>query len=492
MIEKRNSIANYAGLVITTSIILVVSPIYLNLLGAESYGLIGFFAMISTWLGLVDLGMSPTLSREISISKAKKNFIDFRKLLRSFELIFLIISIIFICISFFVSKIIATDWTTLNTLSISTVNTCLIYMSLIVAIRWFASLYRSGVIGLEDQVWLNMLNISINSLSYFGYLFILIFYSTDIVIFFQFQLLFSLTSLAFISRRLYSKISTKKEFNFLYFDTKQVLRVLPFASGIAYTTFLWIIVSEIDKLIFSYTLTLEDYGIFMILMILTSGISLLSSPITKALLPRMTYLKSKNEISKFLMLYLKNTRNVAFITFSVAITFSIYSEELVMAWTGNIEAAKMANDVLIWYAIGNCLISINGMQYLIQVAHGNLRLHITSTTLSAILQAPLIIYFAINYGLIEASKCWFAFRLLWFFIYIPIVHNKFHKEILIRWYLVVFYVFSVVTFFSFIFHKLNLMELFSVFMPQFFALLSLGLLLLLLCFATHQFFKKLI
>lgn len=489
MVEKRNTIANYIGLISTTLILLFVSPIYLNLLGGEAYGLIGFFAMITTWLGLLDLGMSPTLSREISLSRVTENYEDFRKLLRSFELVFLIISILFLIVVYFGSNLIVSNWINFDGLSASIVRESIILMSLIVAVRWFSSLYRSGVIGFEDQVWLNKLNILVNISSYFGFLFFLFYYSASIVMFFQFQLFFALISMFFLSRRIYQKIPTSEKINLLHFDKTQVLRVLPFASGIAYTTLLWILVSEIDKLIFSYTLSLSEFGIFMILMLLTSGISLLSSPITKAILPRMTYLKRKNEINKFLTVYLKNTRNIAFITFSIAIIFTLYSEELVIAWTHNADAAKMAKEILVWYAIGNCLISINGMQYLIQVAHGNLRLHVLSTTLSALIQPPLIIFFAVNYGLIEASKCWFAFRLIWFFIYIPIVHFKFHRDIIIKWYSEVFYVLTVVSFFSFSIYQLNLIENFSTILHPFVALILIGLILLMACFACHKAIK---
>ena len=44
----------------------VFVPVYIHYLGIESYGLIGLFALLQAWLTLLDMGMTPTLSREMA------------------------------------------------------------------------------------------------------------------------------------------------------------------------------------------------------------------------------------------------------------------------------------------------------------------------------------------------------------------------------------------------------------------------------------------
>jgi O-antigen/teichoic acid export membrane protein len=39
-------------------------PLYLKYMGAEAYGLIGFFSMIQVWFAILDMGLSPTVARE--------------------------------------------------------------------------------------------------------------------------------------------------------------------------------------------------------------------------------------------------------------------------------------------------------------------------------------------------------------------------------------------------------------------------------------------
>jgi len=42
-------------------------PLYIKYLGVEAYGLIGIFAILQSMLALLDMGMKPTLSRELSL-----------------------------------------------------------------------------------------------------------------------------------------------------------------------------------------------------------------------------------------------------------------------------------------------------------------------------------------------------------------------------------------------------------------------------------------
>src|SRR5690606_31711516 len=61
----------------------------------------------------------------------------------------------------------------------------------------------------------------------------------------------------------------------------------------------------------------------------------------------------------------------------------------------------------------------------LQNAFGQLRLHVIGSTISAVIQVPLIFYAAFNYGAEGAGVAWFVFRVIWFFIWTPVIHMKF-------------------------------------------------------------------
>ena len=66
MSVRRNAIANFVGQGWTALIGLAFIPIYIRLLGIEAYGLVGVFAVLQSWLAILDLGLTPTLSREMA------------------------------------------------------------------------------------------------------------------------------------------------------------------------------------------------------------------------------------------------------------------------------------------------------------------------------------------------------------------------------------------------------------------------------------------
>jgi len=60
---KPNIVANYVGNAWNALMNLAFVPLYVEYLGTEAYGVIGISAVVGTFLSLLDLGLSPMLSR---------------------------------------------------------------------------------------------------------------------------------------------------------------------------------------------------------------------------------------------------------------------------------------------------------------------------------------------------------------------------------------------------------------------------------------------
>ena len=85
---KRNLIANYLGQVWNPLMGLAFVPLYFKYLGIEAYGLIGLFALLQAYLSLLDMGMTPTLSREMArFTGGSRSAQSIRDLLCSIEII---------------------------------------------------------------------------------------------------------------------------------------------------------------------------------------------------------------------------------------------------------------------------------------------------------------------------------------------------------------------------------------------------------------------
>src|SRR3990172_7347981 len=119
---KRNIVANFGGNIWTGLMGLVFVPLYIHFLGIEAYGLIGIFATILAVFGLLDMGLSATLNREVArlsvqVGKAQ----EMRDLLRTLEIPYWLVGLLISLIGVVFSPFIAYRWVNVETLSPKTV-----------------------------------------------------------------------------------------------------------------------------------------------------------------------------------------------------------------------------------------------------------------------------------------------------------------------------------------------------------------------------------
>jgi O-antigen/teichoic acid export membrane protein len=409
-------------------------------LGEEAYGLIGFFTLMQIWFNILDMGLSPAFGREVSSSRAsQKSFDNVNKILRSIESYFFLLSIIIISMIFIFKDRLALEWINAEQLSIESISYCLVIMAIMVGIRWFSILYKSGINGLEDQLWLNVIIVGITSIKFFGSLFVIMFISNDIELFFSYQLIIHIIELALLMYRFYSKsIKTKLNSIFFSLDYKAIKKIFPFAISIAYSTGIWIVIRQLDKLLLSNILSLKEFGYMSLVSLVSSSLTAISTPLFLAMIPRMILQNSMGNVDKVMSMYLNMSEIIVWLVGSLAAIFYLFSKEIFFILTDNIEAAIWCSEVLPWYVLGSSIIVLGSCQYYLQNIFGNLRLYVIGSTVALFLEVPLSYYITSNYGAVGAGKLWFIFSLIWFFLLTPIVHKKYIFVIRFKWFVRLF------------------------------------------------------
>ena len=426
----KNTIANYIGQIYTIAIGIVMLPFYLKYLGAEAYGLVGFFTMLQAWVILLDFGLAGTLSRETAKLKNKEDgLLELKQLLRSVEAVYSGI-VFFIVIAIYLSSSwITSNWLSISELSTDTVVYSIQLMGIMIGVRWFVSLYRGGIIGFEYQVWLNIYNIIIATLKFVGAFLLIKYISNDIFYFFIYQMGIALLEYLIIRHKLYSLLPNT---DFLMPTITAIKDVAPFALSLAYTSGIWVLFTQLDKLMLSHYIPLKEYGYFTLVVLASSIIMQLSGPLSQAILPRMTALLSSNKELEMLKLYHYGTQLISIIVFSLVGIITFFPYELLYAWTGDCEASAWASPILVWYVLGNGILAIGAFQYYLQFAHGNLKYHVKMNTLFPLITLPIILYAVINYGAMGAGVAWFMVQLIGFLVWPPFIHSKFapgiHKD----------------------------------------------------------------
>lgn len=421
---KRNVVANYASQIYVTLVGLIMVPIYLRFMGAEAYGLVGFFGMLQGLLQLMDLGLSATLSREVTCYRAggltEKQL---NALLRSLTAFFVCIAFLTAIAIWLMSDWIAVSWLQTQALPRGILAKCLTFMGLAAALRWIAGLYRSILVGWERQVWLGGYSIVVATIRYVGVLAVFLWVDVDPLTFFSFQLLVAVGELLIIWWEAGSLLSGARAWP--SFDFEPLRAMWRFSGALAFCTVVWIFVTHADKLVLSKTLTLADYGYFTLAMTVANAINMVSAPVSSTLMPRLTYLAAQGDSAGHDKLYRNATQWVSLIVWPTASIIAFFAEPLLLVWTKNSIAAKQAAPVLFWYVLGNAFLCLGAFQFYVQFARGKLRLHMIGNAIFVVVLIPGVLWASINYGAVGAGRMWFSENLLFFLVWTWVVHRRF-------------------------------------------------------------------
>jgi len=422
---KNNVIANYFGHIYAIFIGIFMLPFYLFYLGAEAYGLVGFFTMLTSIMMMLEMGLSSALSREIASLKDKKDGLyKIKELMLSVELLFLVISSVSIIIIFLSNSLFVNRWLNINELSLETVENSIYMMGIIIGIRYFLGLYRATLIAFEYQVWLNVYKAVMLTLKFVGGFLLVKYISNDIELFFLYQLILAIIEIVVLKYKSHSFYANIKKVTASMLAIK---KIVPMSLGIAYTSSIWILFTQLDKLLLSHYIPLKEYGYFALVVVVSNAIMQLSGPLSQAFLPRMVSLLSNNKYNEMIDLYHNGTKIISILIISIGTIVSYFSYELLYSWTGDMDASVWASDVLRWYTLGNVILAISAFQYYLQYVYGNLSYHIKFNTIFPLIVLPVMFYFVSNYQAIGAAYTWFVIQLITFFIWPPFIHQKFIK-----------------------------------------------------------------
>lgn len=479
---KYNVVANFVGQIYTMAIGVLILPLYLKYLGSEQYGLIAFFTMLTSLMMLLDAGITPTITRESA--RESQNKVGLKSTLRVVELIIFPLIIFSSGVVVFFSDRIANHWINFKEIPSDDVITCIKCMALIASLRWAITIYKGVLMGLEQQVWVNVYNTASTTMRTIIILFIIVQFKVDIVFYFLYQIVLSCIELFIV----YIKLLKETGFKTKSYPTVKILkRIFPFLLSTGFTTLSWSLFVQSDKILLSGILPLDEYGYYIIVVAVSGVIMKFSTPFTQAILPRMTSLVSRGKDNEMLYIYRKSSRTVAFLVCPISGMISLYSTELLYAWSGDLDFASWGGAILQLYVLGTAMIAINSFQYYIQYAVGNLSFHVKYNFYLPLVGIPTLYFFVKEFGALGAAYSLLVIQCLTFIFWNKKVHDYFYQGLHIKWVLVDILPYVLTTSICLlIYHKIKIdligLEPFSILL----CLVSLGIIVLIINLLVYK------
>ncbi len=432
MLNKLNIFVSYSSQLYVAILSIAIIPIYAKYLGVEAYGLIGFSLMLQAVALIFDMGLAQTFMRETARTQATKSLQKSAlELLHSSEWFFLLFSFVFISTFTLFNEWLSINWLQANELSHSIIQKSLFLIAITACFRWFINFYRSGLFGYGDHIWVNLINIGISSVKYLGVLPCIVIFNFGIIEFFFYQMLVGLLEAILYRFRLYSLANmnftlTPPRLSLLW-NYRHILGPIIFASWV------WITMTQLDKLLLSHWLDLENYGYYSLAIAVAGVILLLSAPLNQLLQPQLTILAEAGKRKEMIDLYRLASQILTASFMTMASLVAFFAEPILFFWSGNQNVASLSADTLFWYVLGNAVAALLTLPYMLQFAIGNLRLHTIGNAIFALCWLPAIAWAAYTYGGTGAGIIWLSGNILFLIIWTNIVYKHLFPELYLKW-----------------------------------------------------------
>lgn len=408
-------------------------PIYIYYLGIEAWGLISFMTILQAWLTLLDMGLTPTLSREMARFQAGAHSAQsIRDLLRSLEVVYGVVAIAVVVIVWITAPWVARNWLRAEHISTATVAQSIGMMGLVLAARMAEQVYRGAIQGLHRQVWLNGAQSVLATLRWAGAAGLLAWVEASIEVFFLWQGVVSLLSVAILVRQTYYWLPPIERA--ARFDWGALVRIRSFAGGMAATTLLTLLLTQVDKLLLSKLVSLEDFGYYTLAASAAGTLYFLVSPIVIAISPRLTGLVAQTDEQALRNLYQSASQWLTVILIPAALMMAAFAEPLLYVWTDNRSLSREVAPLLALLAIGTLFNGFMHIPYAMQLAHGWTSFAVRINSIAVVVIVPAILWAVPRYGALGAAWVWLLLNASYVLICIHFMHRRLLPEEKWRWY----------------------------------------------------------
>jgi O-antigen/teichoic acid export membrane protein len=434
-IVRRNIIANAAGSGWGLLISLAAVPFYIRFLGIESYGLIGFFLSLTAIFALLDLGMRATLNRSLArLSLQTGQEQQMRDLLRTLEIIYWTIGITIGIVVALLAPLIAGHWIAPDQLSTAVVTQALQMIGGVIACQWPLALYSGGMMGLQKQVTLNVISSSMTTIRSIGAVVVLWQIAPTLEVFFTWFIIMSLTETLLTRFLLWRALpAAPREGSFNKHQLKDLWRFAAGMTGISITS---VILTQLDKVILSTALSLDDFGYYMLAWRVAATFYSLSGPITTAFFPQFTQIADSGDQKELARLYHRGCQLISAILIPVAMVLALFAQDFLFLWTHDAAIAANSGPLLNLLALGtavNCLMSLPAT---LQFAYGWTRLVFHTNVVAMAVLTPMIYLMSVKYGALGAAWVWLVLNLGYVVFMLRIMHRRLLPGELRSWFVV--------------------------------------------------------
>ena len=398
-------------------------PLYIDILGFESYSVITFTLVLAGLVAILDAGLTATLSREFA--RVDSTIEEKKDILETLETVYFLIISLVVFVLFSSSSFIATEWINLESFSTNQIALFLKFVSFEFGFQMLFRFYLGGLYGLELQIAANVFQVGWGIVRN-GLVVLLIYLVPTLDAFFIWQAVTTIIFTVILKFYLQKKLTGQIRFKFGFTLDKKILKkIWRFAGGMMLISTVAAVNTQLDKLTISKMLSIESLGYYTLAVSLSAILISIVSPISVALLPRFTALYSEKKKEDATKLFLLVNLLTSIIVFSLMVNIVFFPKELIWIWTGKMELAEKVESLVPIMAISMAMLSLALIPYNIAIANGYTRLNNILGIVSLFLTVPGYYFATKEFGAMGAAIVFCSVQCMVTIVYYYFINKKF-------------------------------------------------------------------
>ncbi len=406
---RSNILANYVGSGVVAISPILALPWYLSLLGAQQFGLLSFIATLQVFLTLIDAGMSQALVREFTLrlDSNKNSGLTAAALLFGFERIYWLFALIIGSLTMLLANFIATHWLNLGSLSTELGVQAVYGAAILFVVQFPGSVYRSLLVGGQAQVKLNGVMLTSALARHMGGVIVVLIWPT-IAAYVVWHALIVFIETLVRAKFAWNLLAVKR--NQIGWQIKELRPAWSLVVAMTSATWLGALTVQMDKIVLSKLVPIEQFGYYVIAATLATGVLQLIYPLVQAVLPRAIQLREQPLV--LLNLNLKLLKSIAFVAILMLIGYVFLGKTMLNLWLKNWQVVDLVFPLLSVLLVGTFLNAFYNVGYINWIVHEKVKRIFQVNLISLILSVILVPILVIQYGSIGAAFSWLIINLI--------------------------------------------------------------------------------
>lgn len=408
---KRNILANYVGAGCVALAPVLALPWYLSALGPQQFGLIGFVSMLQALLGLLDAGMSQALVRAVAIriDEGPYGRRQAAHLLLGFERVYWGFALGVGALILLLGGTIATRWLVLDAAYVAQGQYAVWGAAVIFMVQFPGSVYRSVLVGTQAQVRLNGVQAVGALVRHGGGVVLLSVWPTLITYLLWHALSAALETWVRANLAWHALGSNRRS---CHWDITQMRKLRKVVLGMSAATWLGALTVQMDKILVSKMVDIEQFGYYTIAATVAAGLLQLVYPVMQAALPRAVQLRADPAALRRLSVRLFGM--AALLVVGGGLGFAMGGKWVLQVWLKSPAAVTAIYPIMSLLLVGTALNAFYNVGYMNWVVHEKINRVSHVNALALLLSVVVIPPLVVSYGTIGAAFGWLIINLLGF------------------------------------------------------------------------------